>query len=98
MRERGGQKLSRLSDHKLADILKTWGFKPKSLGDSRGWEAPPLPQLREAIQTKYPAVKFEDDTPTEWIYPTRDEEVMLELEPKKSLEQIAAEVAGEDES
>jgi hypothetical protein len=94
MRERGGQKLSRLSDHKLADILKTWGFKPKSLGDSRGWEAPALPKLREAIQAKYPAVKFEDDAPTEWVC-SRNDEDELELEPKTT-KQITAEVAGEE--
>jgi hypothetical protein len=89
MRERGGQKLSRLSDHKLADILKTWDFKPKSLGDSRGWEAPALSELRKAILAKYPAVKFEDDAPTKWVCAENREN---ELE----LEQITAEVAGEE--
>jgi len=64
MKARGGQKLAHLSDHKLAEILKTWNFKPKSLGDSRGWEAPLLPDLRLAILAKYPAVKFDDQT--EW--------------------------------
>ena len=65
MRARGGQKLSRLTDHKLADILKEWGFKPKSLGGSRGWEAPLLPELRAAILAKYPVVEFDDRT--EWV-------------------------------
>ena len=64
MKARGGQRLSRLSDHKLTDILKSWNFKRKSLGDSRGWEAPLLPELRAAILAKYPAVEFDDRT--EW--------------------------------
>ena len=64
MKARGGQKLSRLSDHKLTDIFKAWNFKRKALGDSRGWEAPLLPELRAAILAKYPAVEFDDRT--EW--------------------------------
>jgi Family of unknown function (DUF5906) len=64
MKARGGQRVSRLSDHKLTDILKSWNFKRKSLGDSRGWEAPLLPELRAAILAKYPAVEFDDRT--EW--------------------------------
>ena len=64
MKARGGQRLSRLSDHKLTDILKSWNFKRKSLGDSRGWEAPLLPELRAGILAKYPAVEFDDRT--EW--------------------------------
>jgi Family of unknown function (DUF5906) len=64
MRARGGQKISRLSDHKLTDILKAWNFKPKHLGYTRGWEAPLLPELRAAILAKYPATDFDDRT--EW--------------------------------
>ena len=62
MKTRGGTKLARMSDMALADILKAWGFKTKSLGSSRGWEAPPLPNLRTAILAKYPAVEFDDRT------------------------------------
>ena len=64
MRTRGGQKLSRLSDNKLTDILKDWNFNSKALSDSRAWEAPLLPELRAAILAKYPAVEFDDRT--EW--------------------------------
>ena len=39
-RARGGSKLARMSDTALAKIVKAWGFKSKSLGISRGWEAP----------------------------------------------------------
>ena len=65
MKARGGTKLAHMSDTALAEILKAWGFKAKSLGNSRGWEAPPLPDLRKAILAKYPAVEFDDRT--EWV-------------------------------
>jgi Family of unknown function (DUF5906) len=65
MKTRGGSKLARMSDVALAKILKGWGFKSKSLGDSRGWEAPPLLDLRKAILAKYPAVEFDDRS--EWV-------------------------------
>ena len=55
MRARGGTKLAHMSDTALAKIVKDWGFKSKSLGISRGWEAPQLPDLRKAILAKYPA-------------------------------------------
>jgi hypothetical protein len=65
MKQRGGAKLAHMSDTALAAILKTWGFKAKSLGTSRGWEAPPLSDVRKAILAKYPAVDF--DNRTEWV-------------------------------
>jgi hypothetical protein len=64
MRARGGQKLARLSDHKLAGVFHGWGFKPKRLMDGRCWEAPLLSELRAKILDKYPAVEFDDQT--EW--------------------------------
>ncbi len=70
MKTRGGSKLARMSDVVLAKILKGWGFKTKSLGDSRGWEAPPLADLRKAVLAKYPAVEFDDRS--EWVL-DRDE-------------------------
>ena len=61
MRARGGRKLAHTSDASLANILKSWGFKAKRLsGGDRGWEAPDLATLREAILAKYPAVEFDD--------------------------------------
>jgi len=72
MQERGGTPLARKSDPALADIIKPWGFKTKSLGTSRGWEAPPLLHLRKAILTKYPAVEFDDRT--EWVPPDAPDE------------------------
>ena len=60
MRTRGGTKLARMSDVALANILKAWNFKTKKLGNSRGWEAPPLPDLRKTILAKYPAVEFDN--------------------------------------
>jgi hypothetical protein len=66
MRTRGGTKLARMSDVALANILKAWNFKPKKLGNSRGWEAPPLPDLRKTILAKYPAAEFDNDS-SEWV-------------------------------
>ena len=65
MRVRGGAKLARMSDTALSDILKNWGFKSKSLGNSRGWEAPQLIDLRKSIRDKFSAVEFDDRK--EWI-------------------------------
>jgi hypothetical protein len=65
MRTRGGAKLARMSDTALSNILKAWGFSSKSLGSSRGWEAPQLPDLRTSISEKFPAVEF--DSRIEWI-------------------------------
>ena len=60
------QKLARkMSDTALSSILKNWGFKSKSLGTSRGWEAPQLPDLRRSIRDKFSAVEFDDRK--EWI-------------------------------
>jgi hypothetical protein len=65
IKTRGGTKLAHKSDTDLAKTLKAWGFKSKSLGSSRGWEAPPLLEMRKAILAKYPAVEFDDRT--EWV-------------------------------
>jgi Family of unknown function (DUF5906) len=65
MKARGGTKLARMSDTALSGILKSWGFKSKSLGSSRGWEAPPLTDLRNLISAKFRAVEF--DGRQEWI-------------------------------
>jgi hypothetical protein len=65
MKVRGGMKLAHMSDTALSDILKTWGFRSKSLGKSRGWEAPQLLDLRKLISDKFSAVEFDDRT--EWI-------------------------------
>jgi hypothetical protein len=65
MKARGGAKLARMSDTALSGILKAWRFKSKSLGSSRGWEAPPLTDLRNLISAKFRAVEF--DGRQEWI-------------------------------
>jgi hypothetical protein len=73
MKARGGVKLARMSDTALSNILKTWDFKSKSLGNSRGWEAPQLLDLRKSINDKFPAVEF--DGRKEWIvHDQRDSE------------------------
>jgi hypothetical protein len=60
MKARGGTQMAHKSDTALAEIVKAWDFKSKSLGTGRGWEAPPLPALRKAILAKYPGVEFDD--------------------------------------
>jgi len=65
MKARGGTKLAHMSDTALSGILKAWGFKSKPLGDSRGWEAPPLLDLRKSISSKFRAVEF--DGRQEWV-------------------------------
>ncbi len=60
MKARGGTKLAHMSDTSLSDILKAWGFKKKSLGTSRAWEAPPLLDLRKSIRTKFRVVEFDN--------------------------------------
>lgn len=60
MKARGGAKLARMSDTALSDVLKGWKFKSKSLGNSRGWEAPQLLDLRKSIRDKFAAVEFDD--------------------------------------
>jgi hypothetical protein len=53
--------LARLTDHKLARILRDWKFNTKHLEDGRAWEAPYLVDLRAAILAKYPAVEFDEE-------------------------------------
>jgi Family of unknown function (DUF5906) len=65
MKARGGAKLARMSDTALSGILKAWRFKSKPLGNSRGWEAPQLLDLRRSINDKFPAVEF--DGRKEWM-------------------------------
>ena len=65
MKAHGGTQMAHKSDTALAEIVKAWDFKSKSLGTGRGWEAPPLPDLRKAILAKYPGVEFDDRK--EWI-------------------------------
>jgi Family of unknown function (DUF5906) len=65
MKARGGAKLAHMSDTALSGILKSWRFKSKPLGNSRGWEAPPLPDLRKSIRAKFRVVEFDDRI--EWI-------------------------------
>ena len=65
MKARGGTKLAHMSDTALSGILKSWGFKSKPLGNSRGWEAPPLSDLRKSIRNKFRVVEF--DERLEWI-------------------------------
>jgi hypothetical protein len=79
-----------MSDRKLTDILKSWGFKAKSLGTSRGWEAPLLPKLRAEVLAKYPAVEFDDltDWATEW--PDYDDAAVRDAVAKESEQRQAA--------
>ncbi len=53
MRERGGRALAHETEVALADIIKAWGFTRHPLGDGAGWKAPPLLDLRAAINAKY---------------------------------------------
>jgi hypothetical protein len=65
-RRRG--KALRASDNALSAILKDWGFTKKALAEGTGWVAPSLPELRDKICLKYPAVEW-DDSVTEWGKP-----------------------------
>jgi hypothetical protein len=68
MKARSGRNLAHLSDKKLTDILKSWGFTSWRSDECRGWKAPLLAELREKILIKYPAVQF--DECDDWIAET----------------------------
>ena len=93
MKAHGGTKLAHMSDTALADLVKRWGFKAKSLGNGRGWEAPPLPELRKAISTKFPAVEFDDRK--EWVAADVADEAGQSPQPAQ---QTAADTGGPDEA
>jgi len=65
MRERGGRALAHQSDVALSDILKDWNFKRHRLSDGAAWSAPALPDLRAAIDIKYPGTVW-DSRIVEW--------------------------------
>src|SRR5262249_14010750 len=65
MRITGGKGLERLSDNKLSDILKDWGFEKKPLADGKAWAAPDLQTLRDKVAVKYPGIEWSHNQ-TEW--------------------------------
>jgi hypothetical protein len=71
IKRRGGKALERASDNALSAILKDWGFTKKALAEGTGWVAPSLPELRDKICLKYPAVEW-DDSVTEWGKPAAE--------------------------
>jgi hypothetical protein len=71
MKQRGGRTLAHQSDTALSDILKDWKFKRHPLGDGAGWEAPALPELRDAIDAKYPDVQW-DGRMKDWGHAASD--------------------------
>jgi len=66
MREGGGRELKLMSDQKLADVLKSWGFQRHSLKTGGGWRAPPLEQLQAEIVRRFPGTVWDHPEIVAW--------------------------------
>jgi hypothetical protein len=66
MREAGGNELRNMSDSKLRNALKEWGFRSHPLNTGGGWEAPKLEQLRAALERKLPGTVWDHPEIVAW--------------------------------
>ena len=66
MREAGGNELKNLSDSKLRNVLKEWGFRSHPLNTGGGWEAPRLEQLRANLERKLPGTVWDHPEIVAW--------------------------------
>ena len=66
IRDGGGNELKNLSDSKLRNVLKEWGFRSHPLNTGGGWEAPRLEQLRANLERKLPGTVWDHPEIVAW--------------------------------
>jgi hypothetical protein len=74
-------KLKYMDDQVLAAQLKRWGCKPWRNSQARGWEFPPLAELRVLWERKYPGWKWRHPDLTDW---QDDDNTSFDTNPKKA--------------
>jgi hypothetical protein len=66
MRDAGGVELKNMSEAKLRNVLREWGFRSHPLNTGGGWEAPKLEQLRAHLERKLPGTVWDHPEIVAW--------------------------------